>query len=153
MDTIEEWKRRDVERALGVRFKNEAVLLQAFTRKSYLNEHKDSMLESYQRLEFLGDAVVGLMAADYFLHKCKGREKELTDLRKNVINKTTLAKAARKIGLGNYLLVSRSEKLKGEQNDELLEDCFEAVTGAMFLNRGYGRTERFLIENLFTTLG
>ncbi len=149
-ENVEEWRKKDVERALGIKFKDSRLLLQAFTRDSYLNEHKDSGLKSYQRLEFLGDAVIGLMSADYFFHRYDGPEEQLTTLREKVVSMEGLAKAARRIGLGDYLLVSHGEVLtEGMENSTVLEDCFEAVAGAMFLDRGYKETMNFLVKNLF----
>ena len=126
------------ERVLGVRFKQPALLRQALVHRSSLNERQGEPLESYERLEYLGDAFLGWVVA----HELFGRwpsfsEGELTRARASLVRGRTLAGIARAIGLGAYLELGQGEASSGgRERDSNLAAAFEAVVGAVLIDRG-----------------
>lgn len=139
----------DLEKKLGVIFRNHALLTEALTHRSFLNESQAR--QSNERLEFLGDSVLSLLTSTkLFQLFSELPEGQLTNLRSNLVRATTLAKIARKLGLGSHLLMSRGEeKSGGRENDSLLANLFEAILGAIYLDRGLDVARSFLEENLF----
>lgn len=134
-----------LETRLGCTFSDERLLQQAFVHRSYLNEHPDTTLESYERLEFLGDAVLGLITADYLYRTYPTRpESELTPLRASVINKNMLAALAEELGFGDHLSLSRGQKNSVSGRASILADTFEAVLGALYLDQGYAAAAAFV---------
>jgi ribonuclease-3 len=125
----------ELERTLGYRFRQLALLNQALTHKSYVHEQREPAQHN-ERLEFLGDAVLGLVISDY----CFGRfpelaEGELSKLRASLVNEGNLARIARRLNLGAYLLVGRGEELTGGRTKvSLLADTLEAVLAAVYLD-------------------
>ena len=111
----------------------------ALTHSSYINEHPDDGLESNERLEFLGDAILGLVIANELYTKYPDlQEGALTQIRANVVNTKTLARAARNLRLGEHLLLgSGEEKNGGADRDSNLANAFEAVVAAIGIGRGY----------------
>ncbi len=126
-------------------FKNKKLLTNALTHRSALNEQK-KLTSSYERLEFLGDAVLELVVSSHLFKKYpKKAEGELTHFRAQIVQTKTLAAAAKAIDLNKYLILSSGEKkAKGNLNPSLLADCFEAVIGAIFLDQGIGKVEKFI---------
>lgn len=136
-----------VER-LGVRPLPEDLLRQALTHASYLNE-TDARAVSNERLEFLGDAVLGMGIAHelYRLHPNAG-EGELTRMRADIVRGSTLAAAAARLGLGDHMVLGRGEEAGGGRTRERnLAGVFEAVIAAVYIDQGY-RTSRALIRRL-----
>ena len=131
---------------LGVTFQDEGLLKKALTHRSYLNE--SSALESNERMEFLGDAVLELVVSEYLYKKYPSEaEGRLTNYRSAMVKTETLADAARKLGLGEELKMSNGEELNGgRENTSLLANTFEAVIGAIFLDQGIGPVQR-LVQN------
>jgi ribonuclease III len=125
----------DLERALDYRFHRPELLNQALTHKSYVHEQRQPAQHN-ERLEFLGDAVLGLVISDY----CYGRftalaEGELSKLRASLVNEGNLARIARRLDLGAYLMVGRGEELTGGRaKTSLLADTFEALLAAIYLD-------------------
>lgn len=131
-------------------FKNKKLFEQAFVHRSFLNETKEQ-LESNERLEFLGDSILSFIISDH-LYRTYPEFKEgvLTNLRSLLVNTKTLAAAAKKLGLGRFLLLSRGEEeSKGRENDTLLANSFEALIGALFLDQGAEGVREFLKATLF----
>lgn len=134
-------------------FKDQKLLTEALTHRSYLNENKDS--ESHnERLEFLGDAVLELAVSQALYHKFpKKKEGELTALRAALVRTSTLASAAQKLGLGQTLLLSKGEEVSGGRtNPSLLANTFEACLGAIYLDQGFEAVVEFLNRHLFPQL-
>lgn len=135
---------RDAERAdalqrdLGIRFQDPALLRQALTHRSYLNE-VDGTWPSNERLEFLGDAVLGLLTADDLFRRFGDLgEGELTNLRSALVRTETLSRYAQSIHLGDYLFLGRGEELgQGRRRPAGLACAFEALLGALYLDQGY----------------
>jgi len=137
----------------GIKFKNPKLLITALTHRSALNEKKGSK-HSYERLEFLGDAVIELSVSNHLYlkhpHKPEG---DLTQYRASIVQTKTLAAAARKLELGQKMYVSLGEKRSGGQkNISLLADCFEAVIGAIYLDQGFKTADKFISTHLLTNL-
>jgi ribonuclease-3 len=139
-----------LEKAIGIEFKNKNLLQQALVHRSYLNEHPRFKLESNERLEFLGDAVLELIVSFLIFRKLPDYpEGVLTNIRSCLVRTSTLAEIARKFNLGSFLLLSRGEReLGGTENSTLLANCLEAVIGAIFLDQGIKKVEKFLLEIL-----
>ena len=135
-----------LERVLGVSFRDRAVLELAFVHSSYLNENPEALLESNERLEFLGDALLGLVVAqDVYRLVPGGSEGVLTSIRSALVRGETLARVANSLQLGEYLLMGRGEEASGGRNRESnLAATFEALVGALFLDQGYGPAREFV---------
>ncbi len=148
-------RRSELEKRLGVKFKNPALLEEALVHSSYLNENPNSAPQSNERLEFLGDAVLGLVVADdLFVTYEDLDEGKLTELRTHLVRRDTLAKAARRLGLGKGLLLGRGEKAGGGQSRPTnLAHAYEAVVGAIFLDRGLTSARRFVRDSLAAEFG
>lgn len=135
----------------GLSFANLDLLAEAFTHRSYLNEHREYPGDHNERLEFLGDAVLELAVTDFLFKKFPDQaEGELTNYRAALVNTVSLAAAAREIGMNDYLLLSRGEaRDKGRARDVILADAFEAVIGAIYLDQGYPAAEVFIAKHLY----
>ena len=132
---------------IGFKFKNIWLLYRALTHSSYANEHG---LESNERLEFLGDSVLGLAVSDYLFEQYPSHsEGELTQMRSLIVSDHSLAKVANNIKLGDYLLLGRGEdKTGGRRRDSILADGVEAIIGAAYIDRGFQESADFVIKTL-----
>ncbi len=135
-----------LEKKLAFSFKNKKLLLQAITHRSYLNENPSFAVGHNERLEFLGDAVLELIVTerlfDLYPEKPEG---ELTSYRAALVNAEMLAKIALELGVNDFLLLSRGEKKDtGRARHYILANTFEAIVGAMYLDRGYEATHKFI---------
>lgn len=139
------------EEKIGIKFKNKNLLKQAFTHRSYLNENPSLALEQNERLEFLGDAVLELAITEYLYKKYpKKTEGEMTALRAALVNSITLSEVAGGLNVGDFLLLSKGEaKSLGKARQYILANAFEALIGAIYLERGYEKICEFLEKNLF----
>jgi ribonuclease III len=135
-----------LEVTLGYTFSQRALLVDALTHRSYLNEAGRSGVISNERLEFLGDAVLALVSADLvYRERPTEPEGQLTQLRVALVRTTTLADFARDLRLGNYLRLGRSEAgLGGRDRESVIAAAFEAVLGAIYLDGGPAAAQRFL---------
>lgn len=126
----------DFEAIIGYEFNNKDLLKTALTHSSYANENK--MPNNNERLEFLGDSVLGFVTAEYLFAEFKGRpEGELTKLRAAVVCEKSLFKFAEKISLGEHIYMGRGEEHSGGRNrPSIVSDAFEAVIAAMYLDGG-----------------
>ena len=129
---------KDLENAIGYRFRNIQLLHNALTHSSYANERWHNSLLSNERLEFLGDSVLGMLVAEYLYQNFPDRpEGELTRMRADMVCEHTLAAAANRIGLGNHLMLGHGEEQGGGRNREsILADALESVIAACFLDGG-----------------
>ena len=125
----------------------------AFVHRSYLNEHKSSKLESNERLEFLGDAVLELVVTEYLYVNYPNPEGELTNWRSALVKGETLAKIARHLDLGGYLFLSHGEENSGGRDkDYLLANTFEALIGVIYMELGYEKVKIFIEKFLLVHL-
>jgi ribonuclease III len=139
------------EKKTGYAFKNKALLEQAFTHRSYLNENRGTQREHNERLEFLGDAVLELVVTEYLYAKYPEKpEGELTAVRAALVNTVSISEAASSLGMNEHLLLSRGEaKDTGRARQIILANAFEAVIGALYLDQGYAAAAQFISEQLF----
>ena len=131
-----------LQQTLGVSFDDRSLLEQALVHSSYINENPDFALASNERLEFLGDAVLGLIIAEKLYQDFpQFNEGEMTRLRAALVCQDTLARVARAINLGDYLYLGKGEKASGGQRKPAnLAGALEAVIGAIFLDQGPSST-------------
>ena len=129
---------KDLENAIGYRFQNIQLLQNALTHSSYANERWHNSLLSNERLEFLGDSVLGMLVAEYLFRNFSDRpEGELTRMRADMVCEQTLAAAANKIGIGSHLLLGHGEEQGGGRSrNSILADAMESVIAACFLDGG-----------------
>jgi len=139
------------EERVGVGFKNKRLLETAFTHRSYLNENRRAGAEHNERLEFLGDAVLELASTEFLYAKYPEKpEGELTAFRAALVNTNSIADAATKLGMNEFLLLSRGEaKDTGRARGIILANAFEAVIGAIYLDLGYKAAYDFIDAQLF----
>ena len=137
---------KDLETAIGYRFKNIQLLQNALTHSSYANERWHNSLLSNERLEFLGDSVLGMLVAEYLYKTFPDRpEGELTRMRADMVCEHTLATVANKIGLGTHLMLGHGEeRLGGRSRESILADATESVIAACFLDGGLAAAEQFV---------
>ena len=137
---------KDLETAIGYRFRNIQLLQNALTHSSYANERWHNSLLSNERLEFLGDSVLGMLVAEYLYGTFSDRpEGELTRMRADMVCEHTLATVANKIGLGEHLLLGHGEeRLGGRSRESILADATESVIAACFLDGGLEAAAQFV---------
>ena len=137
-----------LEQALGLRFRDQELLQRALAHSSFANEHPEVAPESNERLEFLGDALLGaVVAAELFQRYPQMAEGELTTARSALVRGDSLAEVARELGLGELLLLGQGEELSGGRGrTSNLSAAFEAVIGAVFLDRGYEEARRLMLR-------
>lgn len=128
-------------------FRDKEILTRALTHSSFANETTGNRIHCNERLEFLGDSVLSLCVCNYlYVTYPDLPEGRLTVLRKNVVCQRALAEYATEIALGEYLLLGKGEAKDGREKPKILEDAFEALLGAIYLDSGNLRTvERFLL--------
>ncbi len=139
---------KDFQKKIDYKFKNEKLLREALTHSSYANEHKGSNVKCNERLEFLGDAVLSIVVADYIFKECPELpEGELTKLRAALVCEKALFKFAKEINLGDYLLLSKGEKNGGgAERPSIVSDAFEAVIAAIYLDGGMEPVRKHILR-------
>ena len=139
---------KEVEQRLGLDFKKPETLHQAFVHRSYLNENPSPGLESNERLEFFGDAVLSYVVAERLFRDCpQCDEGDLTEWRGYLVRRDSLAQFARVKGLGDFLLLGRGEEgAGGRDRAQNLASLFEAVVGAIAIDRGLTAARRFIFD-------
>lgn len=141
---------RDV---LGFEFQNLDLLITALTHRSYVNEHKKSVTEHNERLEFLGDAVLELSVTDYLFRHFSEPEGILTSWRSSLVRTESIGEAGDKLGFEPLLRMSRGEKNGSTRaRQQILANAFEALIGAIYLERGYDDADAFIAKNILSKL-
>jgi len=143
-----------LEKKLKLNFKDKNLLRMAFIHRSYLNEHPEERLGHNERLEFLGDSVLGMVVSKYlFIEYPNQPEGDLTNFRSSLVNAKMLSKAAVGLHLGNYLYLSRGEEATGGRNRQyIMANTFEALIGAIFLDQGLDAAESFIKKTILPNL-
>jgi ribonuclease-3 len=137
---------------LGVTFTDIDLLVTAFTHRSYLNEHKKSASEHNERLEFLGDAVLELVVTEYLYNNFKEPEGILTNWRSSLVRTESISAAAARFGFEPLLRLSRGEKHGTERaRAQILANSYEAIVGAIYLDKGYGAAKSFITKSILVT--
>jgi len=142
---------KNFQEHINIHFHNVALLKQAFTHSSYVNEHRKSKQSDNERLEFLGDAVLELTVSHY-LYKTYPimAEGEMTKLRAAIVCEPSLVSFAEELKFGNLMLLGKGEELTGgRKRPALLADAFEAFIGALYLDQGLERVVEFLEKYVF----
>lgn len=139
-----------LERTIKYTFKDKNIILTALTHSSYANEQKarKAVCQCNERLEFLGDSVLSLVVSEYIYDKYKDKpEGDLTKIRASVVCSRSLASLANEINLGSYLLLGKGEEETGRTNPKILENAFEALLAAIYLDSNHSkkRVSEFLL--------
>ena len=136
----------DLEKAIGYRFRDISLLQNALAHSSYANERWHNSLLSNERLEFLGDSILGMTVADHLYRNFPDRpEGELTRMRADMVCEKTLASVANQIGLGQHLLLGHGEEQGGGRNrDSILADAVESIIAACYLDGGFESAAAFI---------
>ena len=130
---------------LGYEFSDIQLLITALTHRSYVNEHKKSVNEHNERLEFLGDAVLELVVTDYLYRNFSDQEGTLTSWRAALVRTESIGAAGVELGYEPLVRMSRGEKQGSDRaRQQILANTFEAVTGAIYLERGYNDAATFI---------
>ena len=128
----------ELEKKIDYHFKDEQLLRQALTHSSFANEQKINKNADYERLEFLGDAVLELVSSEFLFHENPDmKEGELTKLRASIVCESALAYCARQFSLEEYILLGKGEEMTGGRTkDSIISDVMEAIIGAIYLDSG-----------------
>jgi ribonuclease-3 len=137
---------KQLEDTIGYQFQDTSLLSQAFTHSSFTNEHKINKPKTYERLEFLGDAVLEMITSDILFHQYEEMsEGDLTRARASLVCELALASKARELGLEHYVLLGKGEEATGgRKRDSIVADVVESLIGAIFIDGGIGEAERFI---------
>lgn len=140
----------EIQERISYRFRHIVALKTALTHSSYANEKKKQKLKYNERLEFLGDSVLGIIISDYLFRNCPNRpEGELTKMRAMIVCERALAMGARSIDLGKYMYLGKGEENTGGRDREsILADGFEAMIGAIYLDSGINSAKKFVLKTL-----
>lgn len=137
---------------LGGEFNNLDLLVTALTHRSYLNEHRSTVKEHNERLEFLGDAVLELVVTEYLYQNYDEPEGILTNWRSALVRTESISAAANRLGFEPYLRLSRGEKRGTERaRAQILANSFEAVVGALYLDKGYEAAKSLITNSILST--
>ena len=141
---------RELQKTIGYSFRELSLLETALTHTSYANEVYKDGLRSYERLEFLGDSILGFTAADYLIASFPElHEGELTKLRAELVCEASLAETAKKLRLGEYLRLGKGEEAGGgRQRVSIIADVVEAVIAAIYLDGGLAAAKRFIYDHV-----
>ena len=139
-------KHDSIEDRLGYSFKDKTLLYTSFVHSSYVNEHKREKIAPNERLEFLGDSILGLFVADYLFKTLpEQREGVLSHLRSSLVNAPSCADYMKKLEIEEYILMGKGERLSGgAKKESVLSDAFEALLGAIYLDGGIDEAFGFL---------
>lgn len=141
-----------LKQILGFEFKNEQLLIQALKHRSYLPVSHEDRVHSNERLELLGDAVLALVVVEFLYQRFPNKEEgELTSMKSLLVSRRILARIARTLELGNYILLSDSEEKSGGRNRaSIIADAMEAVIGAIFLDGGLEKAREFVKQKILS---
>lgn len=142
-----------LEKNLGIKFLDKSLLQQAFVHRSCLNENPNFKIDHNERLEFLGDAVIELAVTKHLFNNYPNPEGELTSWRAALVNSIMLAKISTHLGFNDYLMLSKGESQDvGRARQIILANTFEAVVGAIYIDRGFEAAEKFVEKNILCEL-
>ncbi len=135
----------EIEKLISYKFSNRDLIKEALTHPSYAHEHGNNIHN--ERLEFLGDAVIGLVATEYLLRRYPERsEGELAVIKSRIVSRGALSYLARKVGIGPFLLLGEGDEKQGiRERDSTLANAFEALVGAIYLDGGLEKVKEFLL--------
>ena len=136
---------------MNYEFKDKDLLALSFVHRSFVNEHRDTVKEHNERLEFLGDTVLSILIAEYLYREYPDKlEGEMSRLRSRLVEASACIAYAQKLDIEEYVLLSKGERMNGGRGREsILADLFEAVIGAIYLDGGIDASKDFLFDNFF----
>lgn len=135
----------EFEELIGYRFKDKSLIRTSMTHSSYANENKGKGVRSYERLEFLGDAILGFITADFLFRNRKDAEGDLTKMRAAIVCEANLVRVAERLNIGNFLLLGKGEEQsQGRKRQSILADVVEATIGAIYLDGGIEEARKFV---------
>lgn len=139
-----------LQNKLHIKFKDKNLLNRALIHRSYVNEANTDKIKDNERLEYLGDSVLGLIVNEYLFKRFEDYpEGDLAKIKSAVVSEATLAKVAREIHLGDYLLMGKGEELSGGRDrSSILANSFEALIGAVYLDQGLKESRKFILSLL-----
>ena len=138
---------------LGFEFKDIGLFVTALTHRSYVNEHRKTVHEHNERLEFLGDAVLELVTSDFLYRNYNYPEGVMTALRAALVRTESIGGAGKELGYEPLVRMSRGEKMGSDRaHDSILADCFEAVIGAIYLDQGYEAARSFIDKHILVKI-
>ncbi|MDO5452062.1 MAG: ribonuclease III [Candidatus Saccharibacteria bacterium] len=138
---------------LGFEFKDIDLLVTALTHRSYVNEHRATVREHNERLEFLGDAVLELVTSDFLYRNYDYPEGVMTALRAALVRTESIGGAGKELGYEPLVRMSKGEQRGSERaHDSILADCFEAVIGAIYLDQGYEAAKKFIDKHILVKI-
>ena len=145
---------KKLEEKIGYEFKDKGLMVQALTHSSFSNEQKINKLKNYERLEFLGDAVLELLSSRFFYENYPNMsEGQMTRMRSSMVCEPALAFCARDLALGNFILLGKGEEATGgRMRDSIISDVMEAVIGAIYLDGGIEKADEFVQKYIFSDL-
>ncbi|MCC5832024.1 MAG: ribonuclease III [Chlamydiales bacterium] len=143
------FRAEEIEKKLAIAFQNPTLLLSAFVHRSFWNENQNLVSGHNERLEFLGDSVLGLLIADYlFLKHPELDEGVLSKLRSQLVDAPACAQYIMHLGISEYLLLGKGEQMNiGKGRDSILADLFEAIIGALYLDQGLEAARAFFFSH------
>lgn len=144
----------ELQEKIGYRFRNVNLLKQALTHSSFTNEQKINKLKNYERLEFLGDAVLELVSSEFLFNENPDMpEGKLTKLRASMVCEPALAYCAKDLDIGSYILLGKGEEATGgRKRDSITSDVMEAIIGAIFLDSGLENAKKHIYRFILSDL-
>ncbi len=151
---LDQEKLRELEEKIGYQFQKKELLVQALTHSSFSNEQKINKFVNYERLEFLGDAVLELLSSQFFFENYPDMsEGEMTRMRSSMVCEPALAFCARDLALGQYILLGKGEEATGgRERESITSDVMEALLGAIYLDGGFEEAGRFVQKYILSDL-
>ncbi|MBU6383980.1 MAG: ribonuclease III [Verrucomicrobia bacterium] len=143
---------RPIEEKLGYAFENKSHLIQSLIHRSFINEYREGPLQHNERLEFLGDSVLGLIVADFLYHRLPAYpEGQLSQLRSKLVDAPACAQYLQKLGLTASILLGKGEAMSASKaKTSIFADVFEALLGAIYLDGGLGTAKSFMMFHFET---
>lgn len=153
-DMKEGYSTEELEERIGYVFRDKTLIRQALTHSSYANERKINKVKDYERIEFLGDAVLELVSSEFlFREQTEMPEGELTRKRASLVCEPSLAYCARELELGNFIYFGKGEEMGGGRNrDSIISDVLEAIIGAIYLDSGFEEAKIFIHRFILSDL-
>lgn len=138
---------------LGFEFNDVNLLITALTHRSYVNEHRQTAIEHNERLEYLGDAVLELVSSDFLFRNYNEPEGVMTAWRAALVRTESIGEAGIKLGYAPLVRLSHGEKMGTERaHAVIMADCFEAVIGAIYLDKGYEEAKKFIEKHILSKI-
>ncbi|CAI8359612.1 MAG: Ribonuclease 3 [Chloroflexota bacterium] len=145
---------QDLQKIINIKFSNSALLEQAVTHKSYLNEQSNPDLQSYERLEFLGDSILGeIIAESLYIKFPQTLEGDLTKMRSSLVSGQSLFKIGQELGIEQFIITGKGEGLSNSaKKRSVVAAIFESITAAIYLDQGFDTAKEFILKTFESRL-